>query len=97
MELRLASGHFSVAGAELADEVVAARANTQSHFSSSEKPLCSVLLFCREALPEKDKNPLTRAKTLENYRFFSFLCPAFTSSVKVSTNKLLGFRRREVW
>lgn len=30
VELRLASGHFSVAGAELADEVVAVKANTKS-------------------------------------------------------------------
>ncbi len=37
VELWLASGHFSVAGAELADKVVAVKTNTQSHFSATEK------------------------------------------------------------
>lgn len=31
VELRLASAHFSVAGAELADEVVAVKINTHFH------------------------------------------------------------------
>lgn len=50
VELWLASGHFSVAGAELADKVVAVKTNTQSHFSPTEKPT-------PVPVSEKAKNP----------------------------------------